>query len=192
MGKKKRIGIFGGTFNPPHLGHLVLAQESLRKLKLEEVIFIPARIPPHKEIKDNNANMRRKMVALACRDNPQFKVSGIEFKRRAVSYSVDTLRRLRKRYGKNAELFFITGSDSLNELESWKNIDEVLKLSNFVVAVRPGFPATKLKRKVKFIEIPALDISSSMIRDRVRRSRSIRYLVPGPVRNFIIKHGLYR
>ena len=192
MGKKKRIGILGGTFNPPHLGHLVLAQESLRKLKLDKVIFIPTSIPPHKKVGDDNAYMRHKMVALACRGNPQFEVSKIELERREVSYSVDTLRKLRNKYGKSTKLFFIAGSDSLNELESWKNIDEVMKLANFVVAVRPGFPVAKLKRKVRFIKIPALDISSSMIRNCLRLSQPVRYLVPESVRRFIVKHRLYK
>ena len=192
MAKKKRIGILGGTFNPPHLGHLILAQEALKKLKLDKVIFIPASIPPHKEIKDNKAYLRYKMISLASRGNPRFEVSKIELERKTISYSVDTLRILKNKYGKNTEIFFITGSDSLNELESWKNIDEVLKLANFVIAIRPGFPVRKLRRKVKFIEIPLLDISSSMIRKRIKASKSMRYLVPEKVRKFITRHRLYK
>lgn len=192
MKKKKRIGILGGTFNPLHFGHLVLAQESLGKLKLDKVIFIPTYLPPHKKIKNTNAYIRYKMVALSCRGNPRFEVSKIELEKRSVSYSVDTLRKLRDRYGENAELFSIIGSDSLNELESWKDIEEVLRLANFIVVNRPGFPVKKLKKKVKLIEIPALDISSSMIRNRVRHSQSIKYLVPESVRKFIIKHRLYK
>lgn len=192
MRKRKRIGILGGTFNPPHLGHLVLAEESVRKLKLDKLIFIPTRISPHKKIGYNNAYMRYRMVALACTGNPRFKASSIELERKGVSYSVDTLRKLKSIYGKRAELFFIAGSDSLKELESWKNIDEVLKIVNFVVAVRPGFPVRKLKRKVKFIAIPAIDVSSSMVRSRVQLSQSIRYLVPESIRNFIVVHKLYR
>lgn len=189
---KRRIGILGGTFNPPHLGHLVLAQESLRKLNLDEVIFIPTHLSPHKRIKGDNAYMRHKMALLACRGNPRFKVSRMEIMKRGVSYSVDTLRRLREKYGKAVELFFIAGSDSLNELESWKDVNEVLRLANFIVANRPGFSAKRLRKGVKLIEIPALNISSSMIRDRVRRSQPIRYLVPEEVREFIIKHRLYK
>ena len=192
MKKKKRIGILGGTFNPPHLGHLILAQESLKTLKLDKVTFIPTYISPHKKLWDSNAYMRYKMVKLACKGNAKFEVSKIELKDGAVSYSVNTLRKLRDKYGENTELFFITGSDSLNELESWKDITEVLRLTNFVVANRSGFPVKKLKREVKLIKIPALDISSSMIRNRVRRSQPIKYLVPEPVRKFIIKHRLYK
>ena len=189
---KKRIGILGGTFDPPHLGHLVLAQETLRRLKLDKVIFIPTYLPPHKKIKENNAYMRYKMVLLACKDNPRFEVSRIEIKKKAVSYSVDTLKKLRRKYGKDAELFFLVGSDSLSELENWKDVNEVLRLANFVVASRPGFPAKKLKKRVRLIEIPAINISSSMIRNRVRRSQSIKYLVPEKARRFIIKHRLYK
>lgn len=192
MSKKRRIGILGGTFDPPHLGHLVLAQEMLRRLKLEEVIFIPTYLPPHKKIKENNTYMRYKMVLLACKDNPRFEVSRIEIKKKAVSYSVDTLRKLRRKYGKDAELFFLVGSDSLSELESWKDVNEVLRLANFVVASRPGFPAKRLKKRVRLIEIPAINISSSMIRNRVRQSQSIKYLVPEKVRRFIIKYRLYK
>ena len=190
--KKKRIGILGGTFNPPHFGHLLLAQESLIKLKLDKVIFIPAFMPPHKAVKRTSARMRHKMVTLACKGNPKFEVSGIELERKAVSYSVDTLRRLGNKYRKGTELFFITGSDSLGELATWKDIDEILKLAKFVVALRPGFPISGPKQKVRFIKIPLLGISSSMVRGRLRLSQPIRYLVPGPVRKFIIKHRLYR
>jgi nicotinate-nucleotide adenylyltransferase len=189
---KKRIGILGGTFNPPHLGHMVLAQESLRRLKLDKVIFIPAFMPPHKEVKGASARLRHKMVTLACKGNPRFEVSKIEIKRRAVSYSVDTLRKLRSRYGKGAQLFFITGSDSLEALGSWKDINEILKLARFVVAARPDFPVGKLKRGITLIRIPAIGVSSTMIRDRLRLSQPVRYLVPEVVRKFIKEKRLYK
>jgi len=190
--KQKRIGILGGTFNPPHMGHFVLAQEALKRLKLNKVVFMPVFIPPHKKVKNNKASIRCKMLTLACRTNSRFEVSRLELERKGVSYSIDTLRKLRNKYGKSAELFFIAGSDSLRNLESWKNIDKVLKLVNFVVAARPGFPVKKIKRKVKLITLPALNISSSVIRKRVRLSQSIRYLVPEDVRKFIIRRGLYK
>jgi len=192
LGKGKRIGILGGTFNPPHIGHLVLAQEALKQLNLEKIIFIPTFIPPHKKVKDNNAYVRYRMAALSCAGNPHFEASRIELKRRSVSYSVDTLQALKNKYGKNAKLFFITGSDSLGELESWRKIGRILKLATFVIAVRPGFPVRKTKRKIKFIRIPEVGLSSSMIRDRVRRLQPIKYMVPEPVRKFIIKHRLYK
>lgn len=192
MGKIRRIGILGGTFNPPHLGHLILAQESLCKLKLDRVIFIPTYLPPHKKVKGNGAYARYKMTVLACKGNPKLEVSKIEIDKKSVSYSVETLRKLRKKYGKAAKLYFITGSDSLKEIENWREVDEILRLSSFIVAARPGFPFVKTKRKVKLIDMPPIDISSSMIRDRVRNSKPIMYLVPDPVREFIKKNRLYR
>jgi len=190
--KRRRIGILGGTFNPPHLGHLVLAREVLNKLKLDKVLFIPAYIPPHKKIKDNNAYLRYRMVLLACKGNSKFEVSKIELERKTISYSVDTLQKLWNRYGKDIELFFIIGSDSLDELENWKDIDKILRLAKLIVVNRPGFPVKRVSSKIKQIKIPALDISSSMIRDRMRNSKSIRYLVPELVRKFIIKNKLYK
>lgn len=192
MRKRRRIGILGGTFNPPHLGHLVLAREVLNKLKLDKVLFIPAYIPPHKKIKDNNAYLRYRMVLLACKGNSKFEVSKIELERKTISYSVDTLQKLWNRYGKDIELFFIIGSDSLDELENWKDIDKILRLAKLIVVNRPGFPVKRVSSKIKQIKIPALDISSSMIRDRMRNSKSIRYLVPELVRKFIIKNKLYK
>jgi nicotinate-nucleotide adenylyltransferase len=132
------------------------------------------------------------MVSLACRGNPKFEVSKIELERKTVSYSIDTLRKLKRKYGSSTKLFFIAGSDSLNELESWREIDEILKIANFIVAKRPGYPINKLNGRVKLVEIPVPDISSSMIRRRVRYSQSIRYLVPESVRRFIIMHRLYK
>ncbi|MEA3305490.1 MAG: nicotinate-nucleotide adenylyltransferase [Candidatus Omnitrophota bacterium] len=192
MEKKRRIGIFGGTFNPPHLGHLVLAREALEKLKLDKIIFIPSYLPPHKKIGKNNAYMRCRMVSLACKGNPAFKVSKIELERKTVSYSVDTLKRLKRQYGKKAKLFFIIGSDSLYGLETWKHAKKLFTLTDFVVGERPGFPIRKTGRKIKVIKIPLLDISSSMLRSRVRRCLSIRYTVPERVRDFIERYGLYK
>lgn len=190
--KKLRIGILGGTFNPPHLGHLALAKEAARRLVLDKVIFIPALLPPHKTLKDDNPRFRHKMTALACRNNPLFEVSSVELDRNAVSYSVDTLRRLKKIYGTSARFFFIAGSDSLKELKTWKESKNLLKLTYFAVAGRPGFPIRGAKRGMIIIDMPPLNISSSMIRSRVKRSLSVKRLVPETVRKFIRKHRLYR
>lgn len=192
MRKRRRIGILGGTFNPPHLGHLVLAQEALNELKLDKIIFIPSYLPPHKKAGRDDAYMRYRMVSLACRGNPAFEVSKIELEKRDISYSVDTLRKLKKQYGKETKLFFIIGSDSLCELDTWKDVEELFKLADFVVGERPGFPIRKTRSKIKVIKIPLLDISSSMIRSRVRRCLPIRYTVPEAVRNFIKRLELYK
>jgi len=190
--KNGRIGILGGTFNPPHIGHLILAQEALIRLRLDKVIFIPTYLPPHKKVRDDNAYNRYKMAVLACKGNPNFAVSKIEIGKSSVSYSVETLRRLKKSYGKGARLFFLVGSD--NDLKTWRDIEVALDLATFVVANRPGSRAGK-KGGVRTISIPSVDISSSEVRKRVRLSQStesIRYLVPESVRDFIKKNRLYK
>ncbi|MFH0840066.1 MAG: nicotinate-nucleotide adenylyltransferase [Candidatus Omnitrophota bacterium] len=192
MKKKIRIGILGGTFNPPHLGHIALAREAARQLELDKVIFIPALLPPHKTLKDNNPSLRYKMAALACRNNPLFEISTIELDRNGISYSVDTLRELKKIYGASARFFFLTGSDSLKELKTWKESKKLLKLTYFVVAKRPGFPMRGTKRGMTVLNAPLLDISSSVIRKRVKKSLSIKQLVPEAVRKFIKDKGLYK
>ncbi len=187
--ENKRIGILGGTFNPPHIGHLILAQEALTGFKLDKVIFIPAYLPPHKRVKGNNAYRRYKMAGLACRTNPKFETSGIEIAERSVSYSVETLRKLKKKYGKGARLFFLVGSD--NDLKTWRDIDEAMRLATFIVANRPG-SRIKKDRRVKTVKMPSVDISSSDIRKRVRLSQPIRYLVPEAVEVYIKKNRLYK
>jgi len=188
-----RIGILGGTFNPIHIGHLILAEESMEKLGLDKVVFVPSYIPPHKRREGiASADDRYVMVVLAVRQNPKFEVSRAEIDRAGKSYSVDTLKEFKKRYGKNAGLFFITGSDSLPELDSWKAIDEILKLSQFVVATRPGYALEKLPQGARIVSITPVDISSSQIRKRVRGNRSIRYLVPEEVRKYIVDKRLYK
>ena len=188
----KRIGILGGTFNPPHFGHLALAEAAFYQLKLDRVIFIPALLPPHKTLRNDDPRLRYRMTVLACKGNPAFLVSRIELDRDAVSYSVDTLRELKKIYGAHAEFFFLTGSDSLRELESWKENKKLLKLAHFVVARRPGFSIRGRKRDITVIDMPSLDISSSMIRSRVKKSLSIKRMVPGAVIKFIEDNRLYK
>lgn len=192
--KKLRIGILGGTFNPPHFGHLALADEARRRLKLDKVIFIPALIPPHKMLKDDDPAIRYKMTVLACRHNPAFEVSSMELDRNAISYSVDTLRELKKRHGNLVQFFFITGSDSLEELKTWKESKELLKLAHFVAAKRHGFPLplSGLKSGMITLDMAPVNISSSMIRSRVKRALSIKRLVPESVRMFIKDKGLYK
>jgi nicotinate-nucleotide adenylyltransferase len=191
MNRKKRIGILGGMFNPPHIGHLALAEEAAYQLKLDKVIFIPSFIPPHKSLKRDNPQLRYQMAALACKGNPLFEACGIELERNAVSYSVDTLRSLRRKYGSSADFFFIIGSDWIEELDEWKDSRELMRLAHFAVAKRPGFPMHGIKKSTRIIDMPLLDISSSMIRARIRKSQSVKYLVPEEVRRFIKKHRLY-
>lgn len=187
-----KIGIFGGTFNPIHFGHLVLAEQAYEKLSLNKVIFIPSFYPPHKKNSGIvSAFHRYNMVKLAIQNNRRFKVSDIEIKRKGHSYLVDTLKELRRVYPK-AVLFFISGSDVSNQIAKWKSIDKVLSLSKFVLAKRPGYRLKKYNKKVSVISITELDISSSIIRRKIRTGRSIHYLMPMRVLKYIKEKGLYK
>lgn len=188
-----RIGILGGTFNPIHTGHLILAEEAFYKLKLDKVIFVPSLIPPHKNIDGNiKPKDRLKMVELAIQGNPSFEVSRYEIEAKKRSYSIDTLKEFRRVHGDNAQLYFITGSDSLKDLFSWKDINEIFKISKFIVANRPGYPVNEVPNGVETVVITPLEISSEDIRRRIREGRSIRYIVPDKVRSYILKKGLYK
>ncbi|MFH1779046.1 MAG: nicotinate-nucleotide adenylyltransferase [Candidatus Omnitrophota bacterium] len=188
-----RIGILGGTFNPIHLGHLVLAEEAKEKLNLDKIIFVPAYIPPHKKGEAiAEASDRLKMVELAIKGNPYFETSTFEMDAKATSYSVETLKGFKKRYGEDTKLFFITGADSLGELFSWKELDEIFKLSQFIVANRPGYDIANVPKEIEAVTITSLEISSSQIRRKIRENKSIRYLVPESVREYIIAKGLYK
>ena len=187
-----RIGILGGTFNPVHLGHLILAQEAAQQLSLDRVIFIPAYLPPHKGVRAKiTPQERHRMVVLATRNNPRFTVSQLEIDRQGTSYTIDTLIQLRKILGQEAKLFFLAGSDSLPELSSWKEPDQLLKLVRFIVVNRPNYPVRKLPQRVKLLPMALIDISSSEIRRKVRNGLSIRYLVPETVRRYIKRKRLY-
>lgn len=200
-----RIGILGGTFDPVHNGHIYLAKKVIKKLKLSKVIFIPAYIPPHKKgIKVTQAKHRYNMLKLATGGDKKFKVSNMEIKRKGRSYSVETLRSLRKKYGSRAELFFITGSDSLMELDKWKNLEEILSLCKFVVVERPGFKAGDIPKSfmrtsakdnsahgIIFLKINAKNISSTDIRNKVKTLKSVSGIVSAKVEDYIGINKLY-
>jgi len=200
----QKIGIMGGTFNPIHLGHLVIAEEVRLKFNLDRVVFIPAGNPPHKDNKKLTASEHRyQMTILATVDNAYFDVSPIEIERKGTTYTIDTIRELRKKCGNETELYFITGADSLLELSSWKNIDKLLNLCKFVAATRPGFDIGKIEEKISELEniyeksiysvaVPALKISSTDIRNRIKQGLTIKYLVPESVEHYIEKHNLYK
>ncbi len=188
----KRIGFFGGTFNPIHMGHLAIAQMAQERFKLDKVIFIPSHQPPHKNIAPlASAKDRYKMVRLATAGNEYFEVSDVETKRIGKSYTVDTLRHFREIYPAKVKFFFIIGGDSLGTLAQWKNIDEILKLATFIVVNRPGYSDIK---NIKHLTVtkPGIDISSSYLRERINSGTSVRYLVPEAIYHYIIKHGLYK
>ncbi|HAS81627.1 MAG TPA: nicotinic acid mononucleotide adenylyltransferase [Verrucomicrobia bacterium] len=198
----ERYGIFGGSFNPIHIGHLLLAQTALEWFDLDRVLFMPCAVQPHKEPGLlAPAAVRKTMIEAAIEDHPAFELLDIELQRGGVSYSVDSLRTIREKMPR-AELFFMIGADTLLDLYAWKDIDKVLALCRFAVFARPGvvvrpddikladpWPETLLKG---LCFIRQLDISSSDIRHRVAEGLNIRYLVPPQVEMIISEHHLYR
>lgn len=187
-----RIGILGGTFDPIHAGHLYLAKDVLRKLSLDKIVFIPTYLSPHKKgFRITEARHRYNMVKLAIGDNKKYQISPVEIRRKGRSYSVETLRQLRKRYGPSVELFFITGSDSLSELDKWKNLRGILGLCKLVVVKRPGFAARDIPSNFITLDIDAKDISSTIIRNRIKEGKSVKKFLPEKVLRYIKKHRLY-
>jgi nicotinate-nucleotide adenylyltransferase len=202
---KPRIGLFGGSFNPIHLGHLVMAQDAALTHMLNRVIFIPAYLPPHKLTQTMvTADQRIDMVRLALSGHDQWEVSDVEIRRGGVSYSIDTVRHFKERYPE-ADLYFIIGGDTLPELHTWKAIDELLELCRFVTMVRPGFDPETLRATA--LKLPpnhvgelihrvtvghVIGISSTDVRMHVAKNEPIRYLVPDSVERYIHEVGLYR
>ena len=191
----------GGTFDPIHYGHLVAAEMARTEFGLGRVLFMPTGTPPHKAgQRITPAESRLAMVELAIADNPSFEASRLEIERQGPSYTVDTLRQLKQARPED-ELYFITGTDALRDLFSWHEPREILHLAHFIAASRPGFAAESMLEqasddpliltKVHLLEVPALAISSTDIRQRVSRGRSIRYLLPETVRDYIVRHRLY-
>jgi nicotinate-nucleotide adenylyltransferase len=190
----KHIGILGGSFNPVHLGHLILANIVLEKLKLNSILFIPCYLPPLKSSEEfAPTEARIKMLKLAIKDNPKFSFSDIEIKRKGKSYTIDTLREIKNN---NSKLFFIIGADNIKDFNSWKKPKEILKLADLVVTNRGGVqvetPKKILGQKIIECIIPNIEISSSEIRKRVASKMSIKYFVPREVENFIVRNKLYQ
>jgi nicotinate-nucleotide adenylyltransferase len=190
MGK---IGVLGGTFNPVHNGHIYLAGEVIKKLSLDKVIFVPSKITPlrrRSEIIDSEE--RFKLIQLAIKDYHKFELSRLEIDKAGVSYTIDTLRALREKFGKEAELFFIAGSDLAGELNKWKDFDQILKLSNFVIVRRPNYELPPVDEDIMVIDIEAKDISSCDIRKRIKNNEDFKDLVPDVVYRYLKEKGLYR
>lgn len=211
-------GLLGGTFDPIHFGHLRCAQEILELFELEKIIFVPASRPPLKTHRDiTPSGHRYQMIRLAISGNRSFSVSDIEERREGKSYSVETVSCFLEEYGKVLELYFILGQDAFQEIEAWKDWEKLLSLCNFVVMTRPGYEVKDLGGILPsdfvsqfkydkdadgfegpggyfifFREVTFLDISSTDIRERVKGKRSIRYIVPEPVCDYISEHLLYR
>ena len=192
----KRIGIIGGSFNPPHYAHLFMGIEVLYRFNLEKVLFIPANIPPHKEENLISAYHRLKMVELAIESEKKFQVSDMEIRRGGISYTIDTLRDLKREYDEGWEIYFIAGSDSALDLPNWREPEAILELCTFTVFERPNYPFIKVKsdfrRKMLLVDSLLLDISSQEIRRRIREGRPVKYLLPLSVEKYISENSLYR
>ena len=187
-----KIGILGGTFNPIHIGHLILAEEVREKLKLDKVIFVPTYLAPHKDNSDiAPAHARLAMTKLAIKGNGYFLASDIEIKRDGCSYTIDTMKEFKKLYPQD-ELYFIIGSDLLKYLDDWKDLQEIIKMVRFIVATRPGYPLEKIPSHISTIPIRAVDISGFEIRKAIKENKSFRYLVSELVLKYINKKRLYR
>jgi nicotinate-nucleotide adenylyltransferase len=184
------LGLFGGTFDPPHLGHLIVAQDVVEALRLDRLLFVPAGLPPHKtDRKISPAPLRLEMVKTIIAGNETFGVSEVELGRRGPSYTVDTLRHYRNLHPE-AEIFFVLGADQAAAFDTWQEPDRVASLATLVVMARAGTGAPV----GGFASVPVtrVDISATEIRRRVRENRSIRYLVSESVRKIIDNHRLYR
>lgn len=197
-----KIGIMGGTFDPIHIGHLATAEAVRVEYGLQKVLFIPSANPPHKDSElVSNVMHRYMMAAMATCSNPYFVVSPLEMERTGPSYTIDTIRVLKALYG-TAELYFIAGSDVIQDLPKWERTADLLQMCYFVAATRPGCLHDIENIKAYFGELgqaklhrlntPELEISSTEIRRRVRMGESIKYIVPENVENYIYKEGLYR
>jgi len=189
----QRIGILGGTFNPVHIGHLAIAQAAQEKCGLDKVIFVPCALPPHKRKSDLvSAADRYEMVRLAIQGNPVFAVSDFEIQKGGKSYSIDTVRHFREKFPSGTKFFFILGEDWAGDLETWRAIDELVKLVTFVVVNRPGHAPEKSRIKFRSVATAGIDVSASGIRRLISLGQSGRYFVPDSVRDYIVKHHLYK
>jgi nicotinate-nucleotide adenylyltransferase len=198
-----KIGLMGGTFDPPHLGHLAVAEEARRQLDMAEVIFIPAGNPYFKAAAlISPAEHRINMLKLALADKPYFKISLLEIERPGPSYAVDTVSRIKEQSNPDDELFFIMGWDSLMTLYRWQEPERLISLCRLVAAPRPGYPRPDLavieenlpgiSQRALVMDKPLIDISATNIRDRVRQGLPINHLAPAEVASYIREHGLYR
>ncbi|MGB9376445.1 MAG: nicotinate-nucleotide adenylyltransferase [Mycobacteriales bacterium] len=191
-----RIGVMGGTFDPVHHGHLVAASEGAALFDLDQVVFVPTGRPWQKGADEvSPAEDRYLMTVIATASNPRFTVSRVDIDRSGPTYTIDTLRDLRAEYGSEVEMFFITGADALEKILSWREVDELFSLAHFIAVTRPGYrlaDAHLPAGTVTLLEIPAMAISSSDVRARVKAGQPVWYLVPDGVVQYIDKHHLYR
>jgi nicotinate-nucleotide adenylyltransferase len=195
-----RVGLLGGTFNPPHLGHLVCAQEAYLQLGLEQVLWVAARLPPHKAVDDDlGIDHRLELCRLAIDGDPRFAVSDVEARRDGPSYTVDTLQELHSKIP-DSDLFLLVGADVAAGFAGWREPQRVLELATVVVAQRPGTSRAVVEDVLArladtdrfcFFDMPEIGISSTMLRERVRSGESTQYLMPDAVRGYVDQHHLY-
>lgn len=185
----KKVGILGGTFNPPHLGHLIMANEALHTAGLDEVRFMPNFIAPHKDVSGATALQRLEMVRLATASHPQFKVEDFEINLQGISYSFDTMTKMTEREP-DVEFHFIIGGDMVEGLDSWHRIEELVKLIRFIGIKRPGYNS-ETAYPVQLIDSPEIHLSSTMLRERAAAGGTIAFLVPEKVETFIREERLY-
>ena len=187
-----KLGVFGGTFDPPHIAHLVAAQEIHGQLGLDRLLLMVAAAPPHKLDREVSAGeVRLEMVRAAIAGDPRFEASAIELEREGPSYTVDTLRTLRELHP-GAELFLAIGADQAVELESWREPDEIARLATIVAFARSGQEVPETRWPLRRVDVPHMEVSSTEVRRRVRAGEPCRYLVPDPVAAIIRARGLYR
>lgn len=186
----KKIGILGGTFDPPHNGHLIIANEVLSELQLDEIWFMPNQEPPHKKKSESVKNEDRlQMIKQAIAGNNAFRIETIELEREGPSYTVDTMKIINEQYP-NHQFYFIIGADMIEYLPKWHNIDELVKLVQFVGVERPDY-SHQTDYPVLYVDVPAIEVSSSMIRDRLKMGKTVRYLLPDSVIQYIEEKHLY-
>lgn len=201
--KCKRIGIFGGTFDPIHFGHLIIAEELREVFKLDKVIFIPSGTPSHKDLqKVSNSEHRYNMVRIAIEKNPYFELSRLELDRNGNTYTIDTIRQLKGIYPTETELFFIIGADVVPELITWKQYEDLFLECEFIAVKRPDLNIGKFLNDIDYLvstysvkintaEVSLIEISSTSIRERVKTNRSVKYMLPEGVESYIIEKKLY-
>ncbi|CDZ99968.1 putative nicotinate-nucleotide adenylyltransferase [Metalysinibacillus saudimassiliensis] len=187
---KKRIGILGGTFNPPHIGHLMMANEALNALSLDEIRFMPNGVPPHKAVDMPVSDAERlAMLSIATAPYPYFKVEPYEINKGGISYTAITMRELTKREPE-AAFYFIMGGDMIESLHTWHDIGTLNRLVTFVGFARPHTQAQTIYN-VQMVDAPQFDISSTMLRRRFKEGRTVQFLIPEAVANYVREEGLY-
>ena len=188
-----RTGIFGGTFDPPHIGHLIAAQDAREALQLDRVLFVPAGQPPHKSQRPiSDGAVRRQMLEAAVKDDPSFEVCLIELERQGASYTVDTLRQLLTERPEDS-FFLLVGADQVRDFHTWHEPEEIVQLVTVVPLARAGVDTFPLEGRLHApVSVTRIDVSATDIRERVRAGKAIRYLVPLVVEQLIRQHGLYR